>query len=194
MSKLYPHPVFADVRIIELDTFTDDRGWMSRISDEETFRAAGIPCEWNQISHSHSLQAGILRGIFVSLPPNREGKLVRALRGRMQWVLVDLRVGSPTFAKWGEVLLDEKSKNAFYAPKGFAHGCLCLEDKTDLLLMADCHFDAAHATGIRWDDPALNIGWRLNEVNQTRLSEAHKAYAGFEDYCQKYASMQASAR
>jgi len=190
VSKIYPHPCFEDVRIIQLDAYTDERGWMARISDEDTFRTAGIPCEWNQISHSHTLQAGILRGVFVSLPPNREGKLVRVLRGRMQWVLVDLRVDSKTFGKWGEVLLDEKDKNAFYAPKGFAHGCLCLEDKTDLLLMADCRFDPTHATGISWDDSTLGIGWRLAEVSQLRLSEAHKAYPGFADYCKRHTSQQ----
>jgi dTDP-4-dehydrorhamnose 3,5-epimerase len=187
MNAIHPHPKFASVQLIELGAFEDDRGWMSRISDEETFKAAGIPCQWSQVSHSHTARAGVLRGISVSLAPFREAKMVRILRGRMQWVLVDLRADSATFGQWGEVLLDEKRKNAFYAPKGFAHSCLCLSDQTDLLLMADCQFDAAHATGIRWDDPALAIGWRKNEVGELRLSDAHRSYGSFSDYLNKYA-------
>ena len=188
MNKIQPHAKFESVQLIELGAFEDDRGWMARISDEETFKAAGIPCQWSQVSHSHTAHAGILRGIAVSLAPFREAKMVRILRGRMQWVLVDLRAESETFGQWGEVLLDEKVKNAFYAPKGFAHSCLCLSDKTDLLLMADCQFDAAHATGIRWDYPALGIGWRTNEVGGLRLSDAHRAYGSFDDYLKKHAA------
>jgi len=180
-GSIAPHPIFPDVRLLSLPHFEDDRGFMSRIYDRDIFNKENIVCDFVQTSHSHTGKAGVLRGIFVSLPPFRESKVVRILNGRMQWVLVDLRLGSSSFGRWGEVVLDGRERNGFFAPAGFAHGCLCLQDSTDLILLADHPFSPQHSTGIRWDDPALSLGWRLEEAGALQISSAHSAYPSFEE-------------
>ncbi|MEI6033594.1 MAG: dTDP-4-dehydrorhamnose 3,5-epimerase family protein [Verrucomicrobiae bacterium] len=176
------HPYLPGVQLVQLGRFEDDRGYMARILDEQLFRDVGIPVSFAQVSHSHTKRSGVLRGVFVSLPPAQEAKLVRITRGKMQWVLVDLRPDSGTYGRWGEVLLDGREGNAFFAPKGFAHACLCLEEETDLILMADCPYSPAHSSGIRWDDPDLSIGWRLAEAGPLQISEAHLAYRSFANF------------
>lgn len=185
MMEIYPHPYLPGVQLVHLKRFEDDRGFMARILDVQIFGEARIPVNFAQVSHSHTNQSGILRGIFVSLPPAQEAKLVRITHGKMQWVLADLRPESSTFGKWGEVMLDGREGNAFFAPKGFAHGCLCLEDSTDLILMADCPYSPSHSSGIRWDDPDLGIGWRFTEAGPLQISDAHLAYPTFVELAER---------
>jgi len=181
MLKISKHNKFNDVLLINVDTFEDERGWMSRIADNYIFKEYKIPINFQQISHSHTKKAGVLRGMFVSLPPYQEAKIVRIINGKMQWILVDVRPESRTYGDFSEILLDGKKGNAFFAPKGFAHGCLCLLDNTDLILMADQPFNAKHSTGFLWNDDQLQIGWRLNEIKieQPIISNLHSNYPNF---------------
>ena len=168
ITPVTPHPVFPEVRLLSLSHFEDERGSMSRIYDREIFQRENIPCEFVQTSHSHTSQVGILRGLSVSLPPYREAKLITCTGGCMQWVVVDLRLGSPTLGRWGEILL-EPGRSVF-VPVGFAHGCLSLRAPVDLILSADQPFQAKHFSGIRYDDPQLAIAWRMQPL---LVSSAH---------------------
>lgn len=181
MIPISPHPVFPEIKLLSLTHFEDERGSMSRIFDKDLFREYGISSDFVQTSHSHTKTAGVLRGIFVSLPPYQEAKIVRILRGQMQWVLVDVRPESSSFGQWTDVMLDGAKRNGFYAPQGFAHACLCLENSTDLILMANHPFLPGHSTGIRWDDPDLNIQWRTENNLSLQVSKAHLEYPNFKN-------------
>jgi dTDP-4-dehydrorhamnose 3,5-epimerase len=169
---------------IQSETYADERGWISRAYDQEVFSELSLNTRWVQDSHSRTRSKNTLRGIYVSLPPHCEGKLVKILRGRMQWVTVDLRMESATYSRWHSFILDGDEHNAVYADRGFAHGCLSLSDDCDLLLKSDNTFSAADSTGIAWNDSDLGIQWNL--IGHPMISPQHAAYQSFQEYQKRY--------
>jgi dTDP-4-dehydrorhamnose 3,5-epimerase len=152
---------------------TDSRGYLHKPYDARGFAAAaGAERVWRQIIVSHTAKAGTLRGLYVQRAPFTEGKAVVCLRGRMWWVVVDLRCGSPSFGAWEGT--DLMPGSAIYIEPGYAHGCLALADDTDLLLMADSDHSDAAGIGLLWNDPDLAIGWPLDGAAPA-LSAAHAA-------------------
>lgn len=87
-------------------------------------------------------------------------KLVRVTAGSVYDVIIDLRVGSPTFGKWEGFLLSAENKKMLYVPRGFAHGFLTLEDDTEFLYKCDDLYDPGFDFGIMWNDTDLAIDWQ----------------------------------
>ena len=137
----------------------DDRGFFARLWCAEEFAAAGLPFAPSQISASYNERAGTLRGMHWQAEPHAEGKLVRAARGRVFDVAVDLRPQSPTRHRWFGAELAEDSHAALFIPPGFAHGFLTLTDKAELIYLIDVPYRPEAARGARWDDPAFGIAW-----------------------------------
>lgn len=163
----------------------DERGFLVRMYDEKTFKDLGINTRWVQESHSHTNKKYTLKGLHVSLPPFLEGKLIRVIKGKVLWVVVDLRENSKTFGQYDSVILSDELKNLIYVPKGFANGCFSLTDNCDLVIKADNYFSADHGTGIIWSDKDLNIDWQL-EGDTPFISERDKNYLSFEEFKKKY--------
>lgn len=114
-----------------------------------------------QINHSHSREAGTVRGMHFQYPPHAEMKMVRCVRGKVFDVAVDLRQGSATFLHWhGETLSAENDK-MLVIPEGFAHGFQTLTENTELLYLHTAAYAPQHESGVRFDDPALAIDWPL---------------------------------
>lgn len=109
---------------IQPKIFGDARGYFLETYSEKDFFAAGLKMRFVQDNQSKSSK-GVLRGLhFQTLHP--QGKLVRALQGKVYDVAVDLRKDSATFGKYYGVILDAEKQNMFYIPEGFAHGFMCL--------------------------------------------------------------------
>jgi dTDP-4-dehydrorhamnose 3,5-epimerase len=103
--------------------------------------------------------AGVLRGLhFAELPPS-QAKYVTCLRGAVFDVVVDIRVGSPTFGQWDSVLLDDRDRKSVYISEGLAHGFLALQDDSTVLYLCSAVYDPANEHTIRATDPALGIQW-----------------------------------
>ncbi|MBW0434160.1 dTDP-4-dehydrorhamnose 3,5-epimerase [Leptospira yasudae] len=145
--------------LIEPKVFGDERGFFFESFKDSAFKQENIPTDFFQDNHSRSAR-GVLRGMHMQIPPYEQGKLVRVVRGRVIDVVVDIRVGSPTFAQWVSVELSEENKNIFWVPPGFAHGFITLEDKTDFLYKVTQEYNPKNEVGIRWNDPALGIPWK----------------------------------
>lgn len=161
---------------IEPEPVRDERGLFARTWCAETFRQAGLdPC-LAQCSTSFNRKKGTLRGMHVQVAPHGEAKLVRCTRGRAFDVLCDLRPRSPTFGQWEAVILSARNRLAVYLPEGVAHGFQCLEDKTEIYYQMNVPFSAAHARGLRWDDPEVAIAWPLPDA--PILSERDRALPG----------------
>lgn len=144
------------VLVVKAGIARDDRGYFSEIYSKKTFAEAGIDADFVQDNLSLSAE-GIFRGLHYQLEPYAMGKLVRAIRGAVYDVVVDLRRGSPTFGLWKGVTLTEENHLALWVPPGFAHGFLTLENNT--LFHYKCtqiHTPEAERS-IRYDDPALGI-------------------------------------
>jgi dTDP-4-dehydrorhamnose 3,5-epimerase len=165
----------------------DSRGVLHKPYESTGFaRAHGIDVKWEQVIYSHTAKANTLRGLYVQPAPHTEGKMVTCLRGRMWWVAVDLRRGSPTFGRWEGS--DLSPGDAIMIERGFAHGCLCLEDDTDLLLMADNVHAHDQGLGIAWRDPDLAVGWPLLHPDPL-VSDAHSAYRPFAEFKAKHGAI-----
>ena len=100
--------------------------------NQNDFKEAGLNMTFVQDNQSMSVK-GVLRGLhFQKQYP--QGKLVRAVRGTVFDVAVDLRSDSKTYGKWFGVTLSAENKKQFYIPEGFAHGFLVLSDELSLLI------------------------------------------------------------
>ncbi|NYI40022.1 dTDP-4-dehydrorhamnose 3,5-epimerase family protein [Demequina lutea] len=103
--------------------------------------------------------AGVLRGIhFADVPPS-QAKYVMCPKGAVLDVIVDIRVGSPTFGQWDSVLLDDIDRRAVYLSEGLGHAFLSLEDGSTVVYLVSEPFNPAREHGINPLDPAIGIDW-----------------------------------
>jgi dTDP-4-dehydrorhamnose 3,5-epimerase len=147
------------VIVVDVEPRGDERGSFARLQCPEEFAAAGHPFAPAQTSLSRNPRAGTLRGMHYQPAPHAETKLVRAVRGRMFDVALDLRQESPTYRRWVSAELSAENARALLVPEGVAHGFLTLEPDTDVLYQISPAFQPGHEAGVRWDDPAFAIAW-----------------------------------
>lgn len=103
--------------------------------------------------------AGVLRGLhFAELPPS-QAKYVTCVRGAVFDVVVDIRVGSPTYGRWDAVLLDDRDRRSVYLSEGLAHGFLALQDDSTVMYLCSAGYDPGREHTICPTDPALGIAW-----------------------------------
>lgn len=145
--------------IIELSPRKDERGFFVRNFCKNEFASKGLVTDFVQCNSSQSLMENTLRGMHFQINGSEEVKLVRCCRGRIQDVIIDLRPDSPTYTKYISVELSESNNKMLYIPKGFAHGFLTLEDKSEITYMVSNFYSSQNERGVRWDDPAFNIQW-----------------------------------
>ena len=154
----------AGVRILEPQVFGDARGWFMESWSKKKMEDAGITVDFVQDNHSFSAQKGTLRGLHYQLNPMAQAKLLRVSRGAIFDVAVDIRRGSPTYAKWVGVDLTAENARQLFIPRGFAHGFITLTDDVEVQYKAD-NFYAPDCDGnIRWDDPEIGVAWPLAPV------------------------------
>ena len=156
--RFSPTPV-AGVMVVDIEPREDERGAFARLQCPDEFAAAGCPFAPAQTSLSRNPRAGTLRGMHYQPAPHGEAKLVRAVRGRMFDVALDLRRDSPTYLRWAAEELSADNARALLIPEGVAHGFLTLEPDTDVLYQISPAFQPGHEAGVRWNDPAFAIAW-----------------------------------
>lgn len=163
-------------RVIELEKRGDDRGFFARLFCEKEFAAEGLETRFVQINNSLSSKRGTLRGLHYQLPPSGEVKVVRAIRGALYDVIVDLRAGSPTFGKWFGAELSAENRMMMYVPRGFAHAFITLTDDTEALYLVSDFYAPECERGLRFNDPAFGIEWPIEPVE---VSEKDRAWPDF---------------
>jgi dTDP-4-dehydrorhamnose 3,5-epimerase len=150
----------ADVLLIEPKVFGDSRGFFTETFNADRYAAQGIRRPFVQDNLSRSAY-GVLRGLHLQ-NPKAQGKLVTVLRGCVLDVAVDVRVGSPTFGRHAAVELSEENKRQLWVPRGFAHGFVVLSETADFFYKCDEFYSPANEIVVRWNDPALGIGWGIS--------------------------------
>lgn len=151
---------FPGLFVYEPAVFEDSRGFFFESYSEKTFQQQGINIHWVQDNQSSSCY-GVIRGLHYQLPPYDQTKLVRALRGKILDVVVDIRKGSPTYGKSFSKILSAKNKRQLLIPKGFAHGFSVLSERAEVLYKCDGFYNKESEGGIIYNDPELNIDWRI---------------------------------
>ena len=149
------------VMIIEPQVFGDARGWFMESWSEKKMEDAGIHATFVQDNHSFSAQKGTLRGLHYQLNPMAQAKLLRASRGAIFDVAVDIRRNSPTYAQWVGAELSAENYRQLFIPRGFAHGFITLTDDVEVQYKADNLYAPDCDGNIRWDDPTIGIAWPL---------------------------------
>ena len=157
----------------------DERGYFMRTFDEAIFAEHGLPTHWVQMNESLSVNVGTIRGLHFQRPPHTEAKLVRCTQGALLDVFLDLRHGSPTYGQWDSVELRADRRNAVLVPRGCAHGFCSLQANSVVNYMVDNFYTPSAEEGVRWDDPALRIRWRLEA--QPTISAKDAAWPLFKD-------------
>ena len=146
---------------IDVEAHEDERGLFARTWCGQEFARFGLPAGLAQCSISRNPRKGTLRGIHYQRPPSQEGKLVRAVRGAVVDVVVDLRSTSKTFLQHFMVELSEENLSAIFIPPGCAHGFQTLVDETDVLYQMTDYYAPDLGAGLRWNDPELDVDWPL---------------------------------
>jgi epimerase EvaD len=147
------------VFVFEPQSFGDNRGVFAAPFQGEVFhQTVGHPMRLGQTNHSVS-RRGTIRGVHFADTPPGQSKYIYCPRGSMLDVIVDIRVGSPTFGQWDSVLLDSESFRAVYVPEGLGHGFVALEDGTAMSYLCSTGYNPASEHAITPMDPALDLPW-----------------------------------
>lgn len=149
--------------LITPKVFKDQRGFFLESYSDKAFKNVGITTVFVQDNHSRSEPSGVLRGLHFQKPPFAQCKLIRVIQGSIFDVAVDLRKNSPTFGKWLGFELTSDNYNMLLVPQGFAHGFCTLVPGTEVQYKVDNFYSPEHDSGIRWNDPDLNIPWPIKE-------------------------------
>ena len=143
---------------IQPEIFGDARGYFAEVYSEADFFKAGLTMHFVQDNQSAS-KGGVLRGLHWQTE-HPQGKLVRALEGKVYDVAVDLRSDSPTFGKYYGVILDSQKNNMFYIPEGFAHGFYVISDFAVFTYKCTDFYHPEDEAGLMWNDRTVNIDWK----------------------------------
>jgi dTDP-4-dehydrorhamnose 3,5-epimerase len=147
------------VLLVTPDVFEDARGQFVRAWMPDEFAARGLDTRIAQGSLALTRQKGTIRGMHFQAAPFEEAKVVRAVKGAVFDVAVDLRPDSPTFKQWYGAELTADNLKVLYIPKGFAHGYLTLTDRARVHYQVSEYYQPEHQGGYRYNDPAFGIAW-----------------------------------
>ena len=168
------------VVIIEPRIFKDARGYFFESFSAKEFQEKVCQTTFVQDNESFS-SYGVVRGLHFQKPPYTQSKLVRVIKGAVLDVAVDLHKGSPTYGKHVAVELTGENHRQLFIPKGFAHGFSVLSDEVLFQYKCDNFYAPQSEGGIAWNDPALQIDWRI-PADKILLSEKDTKHPLLEDY------------
>ena len=168
------------VKIVYPFYIRDERGYFLKSFERDVFRANGIDFDVHEDFESSS-RKGVVRGLhFQSREP--QSKLVRAVRGKIFDVVVDLRPQSATFGKWEGVYLDSEIQNALLIPAGFAHGFMVVSENALVSYKCCGKYLKEYDAGIIWNDPDIGIDWPYSQVGEITVSYRDRNFRGFADF------------
>ena len=147
--------------ILEPTVLGDHRGCFMETFNEKVFEGLGLISAFVQDNESYTAKSGTLRGVHFQNDPMSQCKVVRAVRGAVADLVIDLRKGSPTYLRWQLVELSADNKRMLYLPKGCGHGFVTLTDDVQFCYKVDALYSKECDRSIRFDDPALDIKWGI---------------------------------
>jgi dTDP-4-dehydrorhamnose 3,5-epimerase len=165
--------------LVEPTVFPDERGFFLETFRREDYRELGIDVEFVQDNHSRS-QRGAIRAFHFQLEPG-QAKLVRAARGTVYDVAIDLRRDSPTYREHEAFELSDVNHRQLFVPVGFAHGFCVTSEVADVTYKVSNYYDAKTERGIAFDDPELGIQWPVDEPLVSERDRANPRIAEIAD-------------
>jgi dTDP-4-dehydrorhamnose 3,5-epimerase len=158
--------IFTETRlkgafILDLERRQDDRGFFARVFCQREFEEHGLKTSIAQANVAYNKHKGTLRGMHFQFPPRAETKLVRATRGAILDIIVDLRPESPTYLEHVAVELSADNGRALYVPERFAHGYQVIQDNTETSYQVGEFYAPETEGGLLYNDPRLGLSWPL---------------------------------
>jgi len=175
MSVSFEPSLIGGVGRIAAPFFDDMRGGFTKVFGAEALGRAGIEFDVQEVYWSRS-HAGVIRGLHFQNPPTAVAKIVFCTQGTIHDVVLDLRLGSPTYARVVEFELTEKS-GAVVVPRGCAHGFEVLDGPAVTCYLQDGPFDPNSDAGVRWD--TVTIPWKSRAPIVSDRDNALPAFDGF---------------
>jgi 5-epimerase len=146
-----------DAYEISTDVFPDDRGlFVNPYRADVLEEVLGRPFHVRQTNHSAS-KRGVVRGVHFSMLPPSQAKYVYVPRGAVLDIVVDIRIGSPTYGQHDVVRLDDRDFRAIYVSEGLGHCAIALEDDTVLSYLCSTEYDPDREKGVSPTDPELAL-------------------------------------
>ena len=167
MSIRFKESFIKGVYKIDNHLFEDSRGsFLNIFRNKSDF----FSCVWKerqimQVNICRTSEIGSVRGLHLQSAPHAEAKLITCIRGSIWDVVVDLRVESSTYMKWDKVVLSSEHCNSIFIPEGCAHGYQVLENDSELIYLHSGNWVSEAETGVRWNDPQINVNWPLSQKN-----------------------------
>jgi len=171
---------FEGLLVIEPKVWGDDRGYFFESFKKNSLLDHGIDNDWIQDNEAFS-EKGVLRGLHYQLEPKAQSKLVRAAQGEVLDVVLDIRPDSDTYGETFSIILSGDNKKQLLIPRGFAHGYVVLSETALFLYKVDNPYAKDLEAGIRYNDPKLNIDWKL-PTSELKLSEKDQEQPTFENH------------
>ena len=166
--------------IIDIERREDNRGFFARAFCQHEFADHGLKPFIAQANIAFNKTRGTLRGMHFQYPPAAETKLVRATRGAILDIIVDLRPESPTYLQHVAVELSADNHRALYVPERFAHGYQVLEDRTETSYQVGEFYAPETEGGLLYDDPRLGLTWPLPVATMSDKDQAWTPLAEYE--------------
>lgn len=160
--------------------FEDTRGRFVKIFHKQAFAARGLETNFTEDFYSVSYK-NVIRGLHFQLPPMDHVKLVYCVEGEVLDVVLDLRVGSPTYGQHEEINLSAAKANCIYIPKGIAHGFCTLSEQAIMVYKVSTSYSQAHDTGVLWN--SAGIPW---PTTVPILSDRDKSFAGLDQFASPF--------
>ena len=160
--------------------FKDYRGCFMETYNQKNINKLLDNVSFVQDNESTSLK-GVLRGLHFQNPPHAQSKLVRCTEGIVLDVALDIRNNSNSYGKFLTTILSEDNKEQIFIPKGFAHGFIVLSDSAKLLYKVDNYYNFESESGIIWNDPDLNIDWKIKK-HEIIVSEKDSKLSNFNNF------------
>lgn len=169
---------FEGLLVLTPRIFADERGYFFESYNAQTFKQNGLDFDWVQDNQSSSTY-GVIRGLHFQKPPFAQTKLIRVLQGEILDVVVDLRHDSNTFGQTYSIVLSSENQLQLLIPKGFAHGFAVLSERADVMYKCDELYNKESESGILFNDPILNIDWKV-DVGQMNVSSKDLVLPAFD--------------
>ena len=182
--KVFPTDL-EGVLVIEPQVHRDDRGFFAETFHSPRYAAAGVDATFIQDNHSRSVK-NTLRGLHSQLE-RPQAKLLRVLRGAIFDVVVDVRVGSPTFKRWISVELSDENFRQIFVPVGFAHGFCVLSDVAEVEYKCSDVYQAGDELGLAWNDPEIGVKWPTDDPLLSPKDREGKPLSRLLDRLPRYA-------
>jgi dTDP-4-dehydrorhamnose 3,5-epimerase len=152
----------SDVYAIEPRVFEDSRGYFFETYSKQRFSDIGIETDF-VIDYQLELNYGTVYGIHYQLAPYSQTRLIRAVKGEIICVVLDIRRNSPSYGKHVSFKLIEQSKRMIYSPKGFAVGFSAISPLSIISVESDCAINQDLERGVRYNDSTLGIDWGVDQ-------------------------------